>query len=306
MDITRPIDYRGLLLTGAIGGPGGNQPIAGIRLTRAKYSDASVHGYTEKRSLDDGMDASDVFLGMRSVSLQGEVYAARLAGLFDAIDLLRLKFTPTDAYNEDPTERGYLPLTFSQPTLLTVNWPSGFSDRFIRVRPARQPDHTIDFGAIGKESGEGFVVPFAVVMDAKDPRFYNVDLMEEFISGTSGSGTLRNRGNYPAPMNTLVHSLASQSNEAVFNLTGFGTNMTVTIPAGANDRTVRIDGQKKVVTLTVGATETLRMDLIEFNAGTTWPSVPPTPEGESPAGYDWTCTETIDVLSRMFYREAWV
>jgi hypothetical protein len=103
----------------------------------------------------------------------------------------------------------------------------------------------------------------------------------------------------------LVHSLAAQANAAVFTFTGFGTSMTVTIPAGANDRTVRIDAINKVCTLTVDEVETLRMDLIEFQADTTWPRVLPTPEGDSPAGYTWDCTEAIDVVSRMFLQEAW-
>lgn len=305
MDLTRPITYRGLPLTGAAGGPGGNQPIQGIRLTRVRFSDVSVHGYTEKRSLDEGMDASDVFLGLRQVVLQGEAYGASKAALFDLLDLLRLKFTPTDAYNEDPANQGYLPLTFEQPTLFTDYWPGGVVERCIYLRPDIQPDHTIEFGAIGGRQADGYVVPFSVRLQAKDPRFYHTALIEEFISGTSGSGTLLHRGNYPSPLNILLQVPAAQSSSGVFTFTGMGTNMQVDIPAGAQDRTLRIDATKKVVTLTVNSTETLRMDLIEFLAGTTWPKMPPIPDGDSPAGYDWSSTRSLAVQSRLFFREAW-
>jgi hypothetical protein len=306
VDITRDVFYRGLKLTGAVGGPGGNSPIAGIRLTRARYSDVNTFGYTEKKSLEDGYDASDVFMGMRVVVLTGEVFAATKAALFDQLDLLRLKFTPTDAYNESSAKRGYLPLSFSQPTDLLSYWPSGFIDRVLYARPSTQPEHDIEFGSIGGRESDGFVVPFTARLEAKDPRFYNPEDIEEFISGTSGSGTLQNRGNYPAPLNILLHILSTSSTSGVFTLTGMHTNMEVAIPALAQDRTIRIDSVNKVVTYaTATAPEALRMDLIEFNAGTTWPFVSPTPEGDSPEGYDWASTRSLASQSRLFFAEAW-
>lgn len=305
MDITGPVVYRGLTLTGAVGGPGGDNPIEGIRLTRARYSDATVHGYTEKRSLDDGMDASDIFLGARQVVIQGEVFARSKAKLFDLLDLLRLTFTPTDAYREDPDNRGYLPFAFTQPTLYTIYWPTGVVNRVIYLRPEAQPDHTVDFTALGGRATDGYVVPFSTRLQAKDPRFYSPALTEEFISGSAGSGVLYNKGNYPAPLDILVHLSAADSGGGVFDFVGLGSNMQVTIPAGASDRTLRIDGHKKVVTMTVNDVETLRMDLIEFTAGTTWPVVPPTPEGDSPAGFQWTSGVPLAVQSRLFFRDTW-
>ena len=305
MDLKRPVKYRGLVLNSAAGGPGGNNPIDGIRLTRAQYSDVSVHGYVEKRSLDDGFDASDVFLGMRDISLQGEVFARSKAALFDYLDNLRLKFTPTDAYNESPSKQGYLPLAFEQPTLLTTYWPSGFVPRVIYARPSMQPSYAIDVRAIKGRENDGYVVPFDARLQAKDPRFYLPDDIEVFCSGTGTTGTLVNRGNYPAPLNFVLQRSASETAEATFTFVGMGTNMTVTIPAGTQTRTLRVDSIKKVVTLTVGANETLRMDLIDFTADTTWPKVPPTPEGDSPAGWEWTASPAIS-NSRFFYNEAWV
>lgn len=305
MDITRDVTYRGLLLTGADGGPGGNNPISGIRTTRVRFGDVSVHGYTEKKSLDDGMDASDVFLGTRVVNIRGEVYAIDKASLFDALDQLRLTFTPTDAYNESPQQRGYLPLSFSQGTKLTVHWPTGFIDRVLYCRPSMQPEHDIEKAALGEEDGDGYVVPFTLRLEAKDPRFYAPTLVEEFISGTSGIGDILNRGNYPAPLNMLLHMPASVAGEVDFTFTGFGTSMDVVIPAGANDRTVRIDSINKVVTLTVDEVETLRMDLVSFYADNSWPKVLPTAEGDSPAGYSWSASDPLDVVSRFFLQEAW-
>ena len=308
MDITEDVTYRGLLLTGADHGPGGNHPIEGIRTTRVRFGDVSVHGYTEKKSLDDGFDASDVFLGTRVVNIRGELFARDKAGLFDMLDLLRLKFTPTDAYNESPEQRGYLPLGFSQPTGLTVYWPTGFIERVLYCRPSMQPEHDLEFSALGEQDEDGYVVPFTLQLEAKDPRFYNPLPVTEYIVGTvmtQGSGNITNRGNYPAPLNMLLHTLAAQEDEATFTFVGYGSNMTVTIPGGAEDRTIRVDSINKVCTLTVGEVETLRMDLITFTADTTWPKVLPTPEGAAPDGYNWSCTEDLDAASRFFLQEAW-
>lgn len=305
MDLKRPVTYRGLVLNSAAGGPGGNNPIDGLRLTRAQYSDVSVHGYVEKRSLDDGFDASDVFIGMRDISLQGEVFARDKALLFDYLDTLRVKFTPTDAYNESPYEQGYLPLGFEVPTKFTTYWPSGYIPRVIYCRPAAQPSYSIDVQAIKGRDSDGYVVPFDVRLQAKDPRFYLYAPIEVQCAGTGATGTLVNRGNYPAPLNFVLQRSASETAEATYTFVGMGTNMQVTIPAGSQTRTLRVDSIKKVVTLTVGATETLRMDLIEFIGDTTWPKVPPTPEGDSPAGFEWTCSPAL-TNSRFFYNEAWV
>jgi hypothetical protein len=311
MDITSDVTYRGLLLTGAAGGAGGNNPVEGIRLTRARYGDVTVHGYTEKKSLDDGMDASDVFLGQRQVVLSGEVYAKSKAGLFDLLDILRLKFTPTDAYNEAPRDRGFLPLYFSQPTSLLDDWPLGVIPRELRCRPTAQPEHDIQFAALGGATAKsdpegGYVVPFVLRLEAKDPRFYGVEDIISYFDASAGvvGVEIINRGNYPAPVNFVLGY--SGTGAKTFTLVGMGTNMTVTIPAGPDPRTVLVDGVAKVCTLNIGTAETLRMDLVVFAAGTTWPRVMPTPAPADPVLFDWTFVGGgLDTGSRVFFREAW-
>lgn len=303
MDLTLPVSYRGLILNAA-DTPAPGAAVAGIRLTRAKFSEVGVHGYVEKKSLSDGMDASDVYMGQRSVAMAGEVYAQDKGDLFDFLDQLRLKFTPTDAYNEDPDKRGFLPLYFQVQTKYTTYWATGIVDRMLFCRPSRQPDFAISIESIGGRESDGYVVPFSVDLIAKDPRFYYIGSSDTNLSGTSGSGTLTNRGNYPTALNFILEP--STTAEATFNFSGVGSNFDVTLPAGVAGRLVRVDSVNKVVTLTENDVETLRMDLITFNAGTTWPQVPAIPEGESAAGYNWSSTVALSAtLSRMFFNEAW-
>lgn len=307
MDLTLPVIYRGITLNAARTGPG-PIPVSGVRLTQVKYSDVSVHGYTEKKSLSDGMDASDVYMGQRNVDLVGEVFAQNKGDLFDYIDQLRLKFTPTDAYAEDPDKRGYLPLWFQIPTKWTSHWPTGITDRVLYVRPRGQPDHTIEFRAIGGRDNDGFVVPFSVSLEAKDPRFYHPWSKDHALAGGGGQQSYVNRGNYYAPMHFILKPAVGYAGQGSFHYSGVGSNFDCVVPGAASaDRYVRIDSINKVVTYTINDVETLRMDLIKFNAGTTWPQVPPTPEGVSPAGGSWHASGLgLDgAISRAFFNETW-
>lgn len=307
MDITKPVMYREVALTGAAPSAPAGSPVSGIRLTRARFTDVSVHGYTEKRSLDDGFDASDVFLGMRRVVLEGEVFAVSKADLFDALDVMRLIFTPTDAYNESPRDRGYLPLTFEQATTHLAHFPAGYIPREIRVRPSAQPEYTLQFAQLAASpngmTDDGYVCPFVARLEAKDPRFYGTADITSDFTGTGTSGTVRNRGNYPAPVSFVLGT--TQTAEQTFHFVGLGTDMTVKIPAGTGLRTVVVDGNEKVATLTIGTDEFLRMDLVSFAAGTTWPKVPPTPEGSPLAAFTWSVTAAMAAGSRLLFREAW-
>lgn len=306
MDIHKPVTYRGLTLNGADLAFTGENRITGMRIKRVNYASVSVHGYTEKRSADDGFDASDVFLGVRQVEMQAEVFGVNRAELYDFLDLLRLKMTPTDAYAESPGARGYLPLAFVQPTQLTIHWPTGSIDRQLNVRPMTQPSHELELASSGgDDDGEGMVVPLVLRWEAKDPRFYHPTPQEVVLSGITGSGDLTNRGNYPAPLNFLLVVGAGES-AGTFDFQGVGTDMSIEIPDEAAEQIIRVDSVNKVVTQTIGTVETLRMDLPTFNAGTTWPKVPPTPEGDTPAGYSWTSDASLEATSKMFFSEAWV
>jgi hypothetical protein len=303
MDLTRPVSFRGLFLNGASGGPGGNQPIDGQRLTRVNFSDVPAVGYTEKKALEDGLDASDVFLGGRTITLQGEVFQNTKAALFDMLDVLRLKFTATDCYAESPGTRGYLPLSFEVPTALLAYWPTGFIEREIWVRPLTQPQYDIELAAVSGVEDNGYVLPYVARLQAKDPRFYHPTAVDAFLSGGGGSGALVNRGSYPSPLTVVIRPDSAAA--GTFHLSGLGTSMDVTIPAGSVGRFVFIDSLNKICVLVMDAVETLRMDLPTFQSGTTWPRVPPTPLGQS-AAFDWTSSVGLTSPSRLTFSEAWV
>ena len=122
MDISKSISYRGLELNGATILPG--RTLRGIAIEAADYSNVDVVGYTEKRAGSDGVHASDVYLGGRTVQLSGHIYATSLAEMFDFLHVLRSVFSPTSAYQDDPGARGFLPIHFQQSTLDIDSYPA--------------------------------------------------------------------------------------------------------------------------------------------------------------------------------------
>lgn len=301
MDLSRPVLYRGLDINDLEAlSPG--EPLVGYRLQEVRFPEVNGWGYSEKRSLADGYDYSRVFLGERKFSLRGTVYADTQAGLHDRVRTLRALFTPTLAYAADPANKGFLPLDFDWPTEDTANWPTGYIPVRLYARPEDQPGAYFSRDAAFGRDGEGYSNVFEVAMCAKDPRFYAQTASEVATTATSGSGTTTNKGDYPSPLQVTLTLLAASTGQRVYTLTGFGTVMHVTVPAAAADRSVIVDANLKVVSLVQNNAEVLRMDLIEFEAGMTWPVVQP-----GANEYDWAISGGgLASGSKFSYRQAFV
>lgn len=299
MDLTRPVEYRGLQLNDAATQPNG--PIVGIQLDTADYSEVPAVGYSEKRSAGDGFDSSDVFLGARRVVLAGTVYGADRADLFDRLQSLRLAFSPTSAYADSPGTFGYIPLDFDVPTN-DIAFPSGFIAQCLRVRPSRMPSWAIRRDQIGGVTDNGLAVQWQAALDAKDPRVY-AQVQQDFatwVGRTSGSGTFTNKGDYPAPLDILLFAPAGAA-AATLDLVIAGSNMHLKMPTNATKpQILRYDGGEKVVRLQVDTTITLRMDLLSFTAGTTHPLIKP---GSNP--FTYARGVAIGAGSHMWFWESW-
>ena len=261
MDLTRPVIYRGYNLNSITVIP---DQITGCQIDRVDFSPGAQCGLTEKRSASDGMDASDVFLGGRTVQMQGKLYGANRAELYDTLAEMRAALSPTGAFAESPGDLGYLPLDFSVPTSDLPHWPSGFIDQMIRARVNGSPHFIMDRDHVGGISEYGHSIEWSVVMDARDPRIYGQDEVTTFFSSagnaSSGSGVVTNPGEYPAPLMVMIFTPAANA-KRVITLTAFGVAMTLTVPNDAFDRTLRYNGQEKYVTLEEQGVEVLRMDL---------------------------------------------
>lgn len=298
MDLSRPVSYRGLDLNDVTKTPSGQ--LYGNQIDSADYSDVSAQGYMEKRSMADGYDASDIFLGQRRVVLQGTTFGQTRAEAFDRLQRLRWVFAPTTAYDESPGEQGYLPLNFEVPTTNEVDWPTGYIAQCVRVRPSRQVIFAIRRDQIGGEGSLG--IQWQAQLDARDPRVYaqaEVDV-SEWPRLRNGSGSVCNRGDYPAPLNILIYVPGSQA-LATFNLQIAGSNMHIKSPDSSAAQVIRYRGVDKVLTVQEGPNENLRMDLLWFTGGTTHPLIQP---GDNAYQYQ---SPDVDIHpeTHMWFWESW-
>jgi hypothetical protein len=285
MDLSRAITYRSVDLN-SLAALTPNDPLDGIIVNDARFLPVDGIGFREKRSLMDGFDYGRVFLGRRELMLRGTIYASSKPALHDRIRLVRALFTPTLAYAADPVNKGFLPLDFHWLTADTGDWPGGDIPVRIYVRPEEQPGVFFPREAAGERADDrGYSEVFEAQLEARDPRFYSQTDTEVACTTTTGSGTVTNKGDYPAPLQVEMVLSGATGGPRTVTLTIAGSRMTITIPNGSVTRTVRVDGALKVCTLLTNGIETLRMDLVDFASGSTWAEVQP-----GANTYDWTST----------------
>lgn len=285
----------------------GNGVRKGCLLEEFDYGRSQGVGYTEKRSQDDGMDASDVYMSQRIISLSGIVYGEDTADLFDRLQVLRTAFTPTVTYAFDKPDYGYIPLEFSLPTHDARFDVAGVMVKQLeyRCRPTGQPQFSIrrDQGAFPNRTAMEFGggINWNVTLECKDPRLYvRPDIWVPFTAAVT-SQPLVNRGDYPAPVDVLLGVTSSLAGSKVEIDVG-GSTLIITLGALTN-ATVRYSGELKVLTLqTSGATtDTLRMDMLSFGSTEPHPKVPP---GNSTYSVRKVGTSTLSAGTRLMYSES--
>lgn len=297
MDLTSSVFYRGLDLNSVDTEVGGKKH--GILLEEVNYAVAPGVGFREKRAQDDGYDASDVFLGMRAIRLVGTVYGSDMGDLWDQLQLLRSALTPSAAYLEAPLQDGYLPFQFYEPTNVLSDFPDGFRQLQMLARPVSQPDFTVrrDTGAFGKQD-KGQAISFQSALESKDPRIYVWPGIVNPFSATE-SGTLKNRGDYPAPLNVTFRVPGSSPAGNVLIEAG-GQRMRITVEDATVQQIFRYSGELKLLTVETSSVEVLRMDLLSFLSNTTHPKIP---SGNSV--YTVTVTALTGITAgSLFYSEA--
>lgn len=288
MDISKPITYRLLNVNSVALQTGRN--LRGFAVESVDYSNVRAVGYTEQRAAADGLHASDVYLGGRQIDLNGMLYGSSLGDLFDMLHTVRSVFSATSAYLDSPGDKGFLPLSYFQPTLDVTSWPAVTYPNgiplFINVRPAGNVRFTVnrDRQTPGKSTGERTTsMPWSVPLLAKDPRVY-VD--PEQSAGLSGgtvanvAGSAVNRGDYESPLNITLVVAAAPGVVGSFRITGLnGIDMTIKIENKANV-IYRWFGDDRVLMTedTSNGPDTaplvLRMDLVSFATLQRRPMVP--------------------------------
>lgn len=285
--LARPVQYR---LQSGTGGAvalnsintlvGGTRQ--GVLLEEFDFSNVPGVGYTEKRAQDDGMDASDVYLGPRLIRLVGTVYGSGPGDLQDRVQIVRTALTPTVAYAADEPRYGYLPLEFELPTT-SPDFPTMYRPLEFRARPRGQPQFVLrrDSGqGEGQDPLRGGAVQFVAVLECRDPRMYVRPQVWKYRHETQPDNAdhpLTNRGDYPAPLDVLLElpPNAGMNQYSHVDLFVGDTQMRLNVPQTAQTQILRYSGGLKVATLEVGGVESLRMDLLQFISDSNVLAVPP-------------------------------
>lgn len=310
MDLSQDVSYREFSLNGDATLEGG--VLSGVTIDEADLSAVTAVGYTEKRALADGNDASDVFLGPRRIFLTGSVYGATRAEAFDILQNLRSVFTATAAFADDERNFGYLPLYFRQttddPAFGASPGNPGNKSLYINCRPLANVQFKINRDASGgyaSGSGSGdrpIAFRWSVVLEAKDPRIYVVDGTTVPIDGSLAaglSGTVTNKGDYPAPVGLILFVDAHESGDFVLRMNGAVTKITVEDSADA--QVYYYSGVNKVLEVETPATRVLRMDLLDvLNADFVHPVAQP---GDNTYTVDAE-TMTLGVNSLLYFSDA--
>jgi hypothetical protein len=325
MDFSKPIIYRSVDINNAVLETG--RTLRGIAVESVDYSDVENVGYTEKRAAADGLHASDVYLGARGVDLSGHVYATSLAELFDYLHILRATFSPTSAYQEDPGNRGFLPMEYQQPTLDTENFPGGVIPLYMNLRPRTSLRFNVFRDRLDASKRPAGPRPTATAWSAqlwaKDPRVYiianpspgsrfkTIDIAGGPHATTPASAV--NRGDYETPMNILLAIGAAPGAAKNFKLTGLnGIDMTITIENKANTVYRWFGDDRVLMTQDTSAGPDvapfiLRMDLVSFATKNRRPSVPASinpPTKPFATALQYSTTAVLAAGSRLFWSEA--
>ena len=266
MDLTRDVLYRGFKLNDGdiktnITSGGIGTGITGCVLDSVDISDVDVVQFMEKRSMQDGMDAGEVFKGARRVRMTGTLYGVSRALLFDARRDLRAALDPVLAQMDEPMDKGFRPIYWSEPTA-----DEGYEDNQIDFRLLATPrayQDVVNRDQLGGDDNDALAMPWHATMVCKDPLIYGAVPQDYVTEGGTQSVTLTHRGNYPSPLN-LLFSIDGTSGSILF--TANGTSNLITIPTSTKSRVIRYKGSDKLLTVEEdGSAEAPKLDWLTFN-----------------------------------------
>jgi hypothetical protein len=235
MDLGQAISYNGITLSNnPTFDP--STPLRGVVVTACDFGDVDSVGYLEKRALQDGMDANDVFLGARTVIIDAAIYGSSIGDMWDILNGFVQSFSPVIAYNFNSGGKGFQPLQFVRPTSDTATWPTATYPNGIPLeidcRPLGPPKYRVVRDEQGGLATKGSSIRARAVLVAADPRIYLQSSTSIVI--TTSSQTAANRGSYPTlPILTFAMTAAGHAS-ATFSIDGLSIRLNLsTVTTGS-------------------------------------------------------------------------
>ena len=321
MDFNRPITYQ--LASGstfdfnsiAASDVTTPSPRGGYKVMSARFNEIPMVGYIDKRALQDGVDVGDSYLAMRSMSIVCGVFGTSTGDLHDKVTALLGALRPIPRRYED--EYGFRELAFSQATIDTSTYTSGFIDMVMLVRPSSIPEVTYTSAQSIGVSAKGFAVMVGFSLIAQTPYRFRASSRSISITSSSATTSLPNVGTASAyPEFELIYSSAVSYAAATvasvtFTMDGQALKLnSLTFPAKDTSNEVRwyINFRDQAVYRGVRSTaggefvKTLRQDVIDTSAYS-FGSIPPVDDATTTLTTTYTGS-ALGVIN-VTYREAW-
>lgn len=301
MDTTQPIIYRGYTLNDPDlkfdADAGSGRGAQGSQVDTFDISDVEIVQFLEKRALEDGMDAGDVFQATRKVSMTGTLYGRTRALFYDEVDSFMAATAAVLAQRDEPAEKGYQPLYYAKPTNRAAYEDDSYIiELFVKALP-RSRHITIEKDSHGGVN-KGLAAPWRGMWLMKDPAIYGVTPIDVDLSGGNASGDFVNRGNYISRLNFLVEVGAAAGS---ITIAAGGVTLTITVPASTGDRIIRYNGKEKLLSFEENSVELIRFDLLGLDSSGGHPAIAP---GTSPYVVTFN-TVVPQAGSHMWFYEAY-
>lgn len=300
MDLSRDIIFRGFNFNEVtqVPGAGLGKGLYGCTVDSITSGDVDIVQFMEKRSLQDGMDAGDVYLGARRFRMAGTLYDLSRNLLYDRLQLLRATLSPTLSFREAPADYGFQPLYYAEPTNDQVSWPSGTIEKRVLVLP-RGAQFGLDRDQQGGDDTDALALPWSVMFVQRDPNIYAASPVDITFTPTTDhiDQTISNRGDYHARLNMVIEVTSAAGSIAV---TIGDSIFTITVPASTVNRIIRYKGEDKILTVEEDGAERLALSWLTFQQSTTHPVIPP---GDSLYTVDFGGGLVIVAGSHMYFYE---
>lgn len=221
MDLSADIVYNAFTIAGTSGSAGG-VPWRGAVLNAVNVTDVDVDAYYDKRAIQDGIDAADIYLGARRIAIDASVMGSTRGDAFDQLGDLAYAFDPIIAYNADTANIGFLPFQFYQPTADISTWPTSAYPSGIPLQYYARPMQPLRYEIVRDKTGGvaslGLALRATSVLVCRDPRKYLQTQVSSSI--TTATQTATYRGNYQSwPVITFSMSAAGSS-ATIFTIGG--------------------------------------------------------------------------------------
>ena len=168
----------------------GSAPLSGYSVEQVDFSGVAITAFVEDIPQADGVDASDPYLGGRSINMVVSVYGNSYADFWDKMNDLNYALQAQTRYATGtalPFD-GMRKLSFTQPSA------AGTASLYMNVRPVALPRFVTEKSSAAGITAKGYAVTVNVSLFAEDPYKYAVNTA---TFSRTGSGTISvvNNGN---------------------------------------------------------------------------------------------------------------